>query len=92
MEEDEKIKENEVIIYGRSLGTGPASYLASQKPKIWGLILECPYLSIWKIRKLYKYFLLDIFKSEDYLLETDKELKILMIHGTHDQVIPYWNS
>lgn len=35
---------------------------------------------------------MNIFKTDEHLPLTNSSLKILMIHGTHDRVIPYWNS
>lgn len=84
--------ESEIILYGRSLGTGIANYLAStNQPK--QLILETPYYSILDIAKhrfpmfpvksLLKYE----FKSYEYIKNV--KCPITIIHGTNDQVVPY---
>ena len=36
---------NRILIYGHSIGTGPACHIASTRP-IGGLILQSPYLSL----------------------------------------------
>ncbi len=84
--------EKEVTLYGRSLGTGIASYLASKnQPK--QLILETPYYSIldvaehrfpmFPLKKLLKYH----FPTFQYLPQTS--CPITIIHGTDDSLVPY---
>lgn len=84
--------EHDINLYGRSLGTGLASYLASKnQPK--QLILETPYYSILDVAKhrfpifpvepLLKYK----FPTYKYLLKTTCPITIL--HGTDDKVVPY---
>ncbi len=84
--------EVDITLYGRSLGTGIASYLASkQKPK--QLILETPYYNIadvakhrfpiFPVEQLLKYK----FPTNEYLLNV--ECPITIIHGTDDKVVPY---
>lgn len=84
--------ENEITLYGRSLGTGIANYLASRNsPK--QLILETPYFSIldvakhrfpiFPIKKLMKY----AFPSNAFII--DVKCPITIFHGTHDSVVPY---
>lgn len=47
-----KIKESKILIFGRSIGSGPACFLASTfTPKL--LILMSPFLSIRKVAKDY---------------------------------------
>ncbi len=87
--------EIEITLYGRSLGTGIASYLASEnQPK--RLILETPYYSIldvaehrfpmFPLEKLMKYH----FPTFQFLPKTS--CPITIIHGTDDSVVPYTSS
>lgn len=84
--------ENEITLYGRSLGTGIASYVASKNnPK--QLILETPYYSIldvaehrfpmFPLKQLLKYH----FPTHQFLPKT--KCPITIIHGTDDSVVPY---
>lgn len=84
--------ENEITLYGRSLGTGIASYLASKnRPK--QLILETPYYSIldvaehrfpvFPVKQLLKYR----FPTFQYLPKA--KCPVTIIHGTADNVVPY---
>lgn len=84
--------ENQITLYGRSLGTGIASQLASKNyPK--QLILETPYHSIldvaehrfpmFPVKSLLKYH----FPTYQYLPKAS--CPITIIHGTDDSVVPY---
>ena len=84
--------ENDITLYGRSLGTGLATFLASKhNPK--RLILETPYYSILDVAKhrfpifpvsaLLKYK----FPSNEYIV--DVRCPIAIFHGTADKVVPF---
>lgn len=48
-----KLDPRQIVLYGRSVGSGPATYLASklsiERVPIGGLILECPFKSVYRI-------------------------------------------
>ncbi|MBT8246109.1 MAG: alpha/beta hydrolase [Winogradskyella sp.] len=83
---------NDITLYGRSLGTGIASYLASNN-KVKQLILETPYYSIEDVAKsrfpffLVKRLLKYKFPTYKYLPNTNCEISI--IHGRADNIVPY---
>lgn len=86
-----KTAAEEIIIYGKSLGTGVASYLASKKP-CQQLILETPYYSMTSMTQnyvpIYPATLLRYsFPVNEYL--KDLKIPITIFHGTSDEVIPY---
>lgn len=84
-----------IVVYGKSLGTGTAAYLASVK-KVKLLLLETPYCSIpdllshfapvYPCRLLSKY----AFPVRDFLAETG--CPVVLFHGTEDGVVPYAQS
>jgi uncharacterized protein len=89
-----KTAADNIIIYGKSLGTGVASYLASVK-RCKQLILETPYHSMSSMTRYYvpvypAGLLRYSFPSFQYL----KKVKALVtvFHGTSDEVIPYSQS
>jgi len=90
-----KFSADQVIIYGRSIGTGPASHLAS-KQTFKKLILETPYYSIDALAKnyfpIYPVQLLSkySFPVGDHLKNVKSE--VYLIHGTDDEVVPYSQS
>jgi pimeloyl-ACP methyl ester carboxylesterase len=91
----EKVKEHRIIIYGRSLGTGLATKVASvNNPK--ALILACPYFSMSKNAKRYLP-LIPLGLVMRYRMPTYKWIKyvkcpIRIIHGTKDRVIRFNSS
>ncbi len=91
----EKVNEKYIIIYGRSLGSGFATKLASMNnPKM--LILDAPYYSLTKVTGRYMPFMpLSIILK--YPMPTYKWLKyvkcpIHIVHGTKDKLIPFSSS
>lgn len=84
--------ESDIIIYGRSLGTGIATHLASQnKPK--QLILESPFYSLAEVAKK-RFWWLPVGKLLKYEFASYKYIQnvlcpVSIFHGTDDSVIPY---
>ncbi len=90
-----KFKTDSITIYGKSLGTGIASYLASKR-NCKQLILETPYSSITSIFNRYC-FIYPVQKMIQYKLPTKEYLKnviapVTIFHGTNDGIIPYSNA
>ncbi len=87
----QKVDEKYIIVYGRSLGTGLATKIASvNNPRM--LILACPYYSMSNNAKRYLPFI-PIGLLMRYSMPTYKWIKyvkcpIKIIHGTSDKVIP----
>ena len=87
----EQNPEKEIILYGRSLGTGIATRLAAQNEPA-KLILETPYYSLLDIGQRrfpflpVKWFLKYQFKSFEYV--NDISCPVAIFHGTKDEIIP----
>ena len=82
----------DIIIYGRSLGTGIACQLATQV-KARMVILETPYLSLVEMAKK-KLFLFPVSLLLRYRMRNDLNIKkvqcpVHIFHGTEDELIPY---
>ena len=83
------------MIYGRSLGSGIATRIASwNSPKM--LILDSPYFSFLHQVKRYG-FLLPVRLILRYHIRSDQFIKkvscpIFLIHGKKDRLIPYKDS
>ncbi|MBT8321416.1 MAG: lysophospholipase [Eudoraea sp.] len=91
----EKVDEKYIILYGRSLGSGFATKLASMNnPRM--LILDAPYYSLSKVGKRYMPFmplsLLLKFPMPTYKWIRYVVCPIHIIHGTDDKLIPYRTS
>ena len=86
------IDEQDIIVYGRSLGTGPSVELASIH-NLKGVILESPYTSIFGVVSNIMSnlsFCIDPFRNESKIHKIKSP--IIIFHGTDDTVIPYEHS
>ncbi|MCF7568897.1 alpha/beta hydrolase [Sabulilitoribacter arenilitoris] len=84
--------ESVITLYGRSLGSGIASYLAS-KNKPNQLILETPYYSIIDVAKS-RFPMFPVEKLLKYKLPTHQYIQqvnclVTMFQGTEDLIVPY---
>jgi len=85
------IEEN-IVIYGESLGTGIAIEIA-QNNKFAGVILESPFTSMVAAGKSkYPIFPIGLLLKDKY--ESDKKIKnvnspILIMHGEADKIVPF---
>jgi fermentation-respiration switch protein FrsA (DUF1100 family) len=84
-----------IVLYGRSLGSGPSCYLAERLAKsgvkLGGLILQSPLLSVYRVAFNFRFTLFgDMFPNVDRIANINCPL--LMIHGTRDEVVPFWNG
>jgi pimeloyl-ACP methyl ester carboxylesterase len=90
-----QVSPDSIVIYGKSLGTGIAAWLASRQPSS-RLVLETPYYSLSSLAASR----LPIFPWERMLrirLDTWAYLRtttvpVTIFHGTDDGVIPYRNA
>jgi alpha-beta hydrolase superfamily lysophospholipase len=87
-----KFKDDSIIVYGKSLGSGIASYLASKK-NCRRLILETPYYSIPDLFSSYA-FIYPVNAMSHFTFPTGEYLKevkapVTIFHGNADRVIPY---
>ncbi|NUQ24122.1 MAG: alpha/beta fold hydrolase [Saprospiraceae bacterium] len=87
--------EQQIVVYGRSLGSGIAARVASwNRPRM--LILDSPYFSFFHQIKRYAFFLPLGFLLR-YQIRTDFYLKkiespVFILHGNRDRLIPYRHS
>ena len=85
-------KEDDIVVYGRSLGTSFASYLASKnKPR--KLILETPFYNMLDVTKRRFPMLPFADRLLKYRMESNEFVKqvscpIIIYHGTNDDVVP----
>lgn len=86
---------SKIVLFGRSLGSGPSCYLASRtnlegRP-VAGLILHSPFMSVYRV-------VLDVgctlagdkFPNIDFA--PDIQNSVLLLHGTNDNIIPHKHS
>lgn len=78
-----------IIIWGRSVGSGPATELALQQ-KAKTLVLESPFSSTFRVVTKVAILPFDRFDNLSKIDQIDEPLFIL--HGDADKVIPSWHS
>lgn len=91
----ERYSEDKIVVYGRSLGTTFATYVASiNNPK--KLILEAPFYSLEDVARsrlsIYpvKWFLKYRFPTHRFIPNVNTQ--IIIFHGTDDNMVGYDNS
>ena len=87
-----RVAADSIIIYGKSIGTGIASYLAAKKPCKM-LVLETPYYNIVSLARSY-FPVYPVSLLLKYAFPNNKHLKsirvpVTIFHGTEDEIIPY---
>lgn len=85
------LAESDIVIYGESIGTGPAVQLATEmNPR--ALVLEAPFTSLWqRAAEIHwwapaKYMVRDRYESFDKIQQIDTPL--LIFHNTGDRIVP----
>ncbi len=90
--------ENQIVIYGRSLGTGIATYVAAQSNAKM-LLLESPYFSFFDLvaykrrylpRRMISLLLKYPLRTNQWI--TQVRCPIYIFHSVQDRVIPYAQS
>jgi fermentation-respiration switch protein FrsA (DUF1100 family) len=78
-----------IIIFGRSVGSGPAVHIAARKPAA-GLILQSPFLSAFRVLTRVPLLPFDKFPNHKDIRRI--HCPVLMMHGTADSVINFWHG
>ncbi|CAI0542503.1 unnamed protein product [Linum tenue] len=82
------VKQEELILYGQSVGSGPTLHLGSRLHNLRGIVLHSAILS--GIRVLYPVKVtlpFDIFKNIDKIRHVS--CPVLVIHGTSDEIVDW---
>ncbi|KAI9379604.1 hypothetical protein POPTR_017G117633v4 [Populus trichocarpa] len=88
LKEQYGVKDDQLILYGQSVGSGPTVDLASRLPNLRGVVLHSPILSgmrvLYPVKRTYWF---DIYKNIDKIGMVN--CRVLIIHGTSDEVVDY---
>jgi len=84
-----KTSPDRIIIFGRSVGTGPATYIAARRPSA-GVILQSPFVSAFRV--LTKIPLLPFDKFSNYRNIRHIHSPVLIMHSHGDSVISFWHG
>lgn len=88
------VRAEDIILFGRSMGSGPATYLASKNPA-YCLLLMSPYTSIKDVSRSLlgrmSFLLTPIVYERFRNIDTIKEAKcpVFFLHGLKDKLIPH---
>ncbi|CAM3050233.1 Bem46 protein [Legionella steigerwaltii] len=84
------IQENNIVLYGESLGTGVATQMATEFP-VCALVLQSPYTSLTALARFhYPWLPLPLIDKYDSLSRIQKiHIPVLMLHGKLDEIVPY---
>jgi abhydrolase domain-containing protein 17 len=80
-----RVPPSRVVLYGRSVGSGPATDLAARVP-IGGLVLESAFVSAFRVMTKIALLPFDRFHNLRHIRRV--RAPVLVIHGTDDEVIP----
>jgi fermentation-respiration switch protein FrsA (DUF1100 family) len=83
------VQPDKIIAFGRSVGTGPATYLASSRP-VAGLILQSPFTSAFRVMTRVSVLPFDRFNNLQRIKAV--HCPVLVIHGTQDAVINIYHG
>jgi hypothetical protein len=84
---DKKMAASNIVIMGKSIGSGPACYLAEKHPDVGGLIIQSGFTSAFRAVTQVRILPSDPFPN---LARIDGiKCRILFLHGTADRTVPY---
>jgi abhydrolase domain-containing protein 17 len=100
-----KVPAKNIVLYGRSLGTGPSCYMAvktaeqkrdaesgnSNDGPVGGLILHAPFLSVFRV-VIDTGCTLPGDKFPNVDLINMVQSPTILVHGTNDQIVPFHHS
>lgn len=95
LQEVRRLQPEQIVLYGRSLGSGPSCYLASktaqQGRSVAGVILQSPLLSAFRVAFNFRFTMIgDRFPNIDYAPFI--KCPVFIVHGTQDEVVPFWHG
>ncbi|KAF3647922.1 putative F-box/kelch-repeat protein-like [Capsicum annuum] len=88
LEETYGAKEEDIILYGQSVGSGPTLDLGSRLSRLRAVVLHSPILSgVRVLHPVKRTYWFDIYKNIDKIPSV--ECPVLIIHGTADDVVDF---
>lgn len=85
--EEQRVPPARIIIFGRSVGSGPAIDLASREP-VGGLIVQSGFTSAFRVLTRVPLVPFDRFRNLDKIKQV--RCPVLVMHGRKDGVIPFY--
>ena len=86
LKSEASVRPEHLILYGRSLGSGPAVEVAATKP-VGGLVLEGAFLSAFRAATQFKILPMDCFENLRKMPRVTAP--VLVVHAVKDSVVPF---
>lgn len=90
---DQKIPQNQIVLYGESLGTGIATQMALEYAGVRALVLEAPYTTMQAVAQKHMFWLPAYLLIRDRYNNIDKiqgvKAPLLVLHGAKDNIVPF---
>lgn len=84
-----KVPAGMTLVYGRSLGGGPATQMATEET-VAGLVLQSAFISAYRV--MTRWHLLPFDQFENLKKLPDVHCPVLIMHGHDDGVIPFYHG
>lgn len=84
-----RVPPKQVMVLGRSVGSGPAVHIATRRP-VGALVLQSPFVSAFRVLTRFPLLPFDKFRNDQKI--THVHCPVLIIHGTADNVIANWHG
>jgi len=84
-----KTPPDHIIIFGRSVGSGPATYIAARRPSA-GLILQSPFVSAFRVLTRIPLLPFDKFPNSRNIRHV--HVPVLIMHSRADSIIAPWHG
>jgi len=83
--EERGIRPANIVLYGRSVGSGPSVYLASKRP-VAGLVVDSGFTSAFRVLTRIRLLPWDTFNNLRRIDDTG--CPVFFVHGTEDRIVP----
>ena len=84
------IPHDRIVIFGRSLGSGPSCYLAEKYP-VAGLILNSGFMSVFRVAFKFRWTLPgDMFPNIDRIKNV--KCPVCIVHSIKDEIVPFYHA
>jgi fermentation-respiration switch protein FrsA (DUF1100 family) len=86
---EKNIPPNRIIAHGRSVGGGPATWLAAHH-EVAGLVIESTFVSAFRVKTRWPLLLWDKFNNLKRIQHV--QCPVLVMHGREDEILPFWHG
>jgi pimeloyl-ACP methyl ester carboxylesterase len=92
---DRGISPHQIVLYGRSVGSGPSCWLAAKTARdgnsVGGLVLHSPFTSVYRVVLNLGFTMVgDKFPNIDNIKQVT--CPVMICHGREDGVVPFWHG